>query len=368
MNKKKTSTLITRNKIVFFIGTLCNGGAERVVSILSSYLAKHEWDVDILMYYDEPIYYEVDKRIRIISLTKETNSKNLITNISWMRQYFKENACIVISFLTKFNILAIVAMIGIRIPIIVSERSDPKKSQSSLLKLIRNLTYYRADAIVVQSQYAKNCLRKRVHEKTEIIYNPIDVNKYFKKRLLICKKKEIVSVGRLIPSKNYTMLIEAFSNVVSSLPNYKLIIYGEGECREQLEKQIAELRLQNKVFLPGNTKDVFEKMVYSDMFILASNYEGFSNSLLEAMCMGLPVISTKVAGSTEIIRNNENGILIDVGNKEQLIDSIKILANDKEKKEQLGEKAADVVRLVNTERIYERWISLINRVLLSNKD
>ena len=116
---------------IFFIGTLCGGGAERVVSILASRMAEQEMQVEVLTYYDKPIAYEVSPKVKITAIETFTGSKNKLYNLLQIRKYFKKNAQVVISFLAPFNMMAIAANFGNGIPIIVADRNDPTKVPSN---------------------------------------------------------------------------------------------------------------------------------------------------------------------------------------------------------------------------------------------
>lgn len=98
------------------------------------------------------------------------------------------------------------------------------------------------------------------------------------------------------------MLIQAFAEISPQNPDYQLIIYGEGPLRQELESLISNLHLDNKIFLPGFKKNIHELISDAEIFVLPSDYEGLSNALLEAMCMGIPCISTNVSGIDEVIK------------------------------------------------------------------
>lgn len=106
------------------------------------------------------------------------------------------------------------------------------------------------------------------------------------------------------------MLIRAFAKIASKYPDYTLFIYGEGPLRRDLESLIKTLHLGNQVFLPGFKKNIHELISDAGFFILSSDFEGLSNALLEAMCMGIPCIITNVSGIDEVIHDKINGVLV----------------------------------------------------------
>ena len=134
-------------------------------------------------------------------------------------------------------------------------------------------------------------------------------------------KKRIISVGRLEPQKGFDLLIKAFSKVnKEDLKGYTFHIFGDGEDKEALLKLISNFKLKNFIFLEGISKNIQEEMYNSSMYIMTSRYEGFPMVLLEALSVGLPIISYNCpSGPAEIIENNDCGFLVEFNNTEQLV-------------------------------------------------
>ena len=207
-------------KHLFFIGTLTNGGAERVVSILSGKMAEQGMNVEILTYYDMPVFYQVHPDVKITCVEKETGTKSKGKNFLWVRKYFKEHADVLISFLAPFNIFALVCNLGTGTPIIVADRNDPTKIPSNtLVRKVRDFLYRFADGIVVQTKKNQSYFSKQVQKKSVVIYNPINLGEKSGSALQTAKHKKIVSVGRLMQQKNQKMLLAAFKSVVGKYPD-----------------------------------------------------------------------------------------------------------------------------------------------------
>ena len=348
---------------IFFIGTLCNGGAERVVSILAGHMAKQGMNVEILTYYDRPVSYEPDSGVKLTAVETMTGSGNKLKNLFAIRKYFKQNARVVISFLAPFNIMALTANMGNGVPIIVADRNDPTKVPSGIVvRKIRDFLYRFATGVVVQTQKNKAYFSQAVQKKSEVIYNPIDLKAYAKAALKAEKEKKIVTAGRLMPQKNQQMMIRAFTCVYQKYPEYKLVIYGEGSGREELEQLIKELGMEGKVLLPGNVSDIHEQMKNAEMFVLSSDYEGMPNALIEAMCLGLPCISTKVSGATDLIEHHENGLLTAVDSGEQLEKAMLELIENKELAEKLAVNAAKLNGELEVSKIMQQWTDFIKEL------
>lgn len=345
-------------KIIFFIATLCSGGAERVVSILSHELVERGYVVEILTYFNELVFYKIDDRVHILSVVDQTNSSNFFRNILWIRSYLKKNASIVVSFLAKFNMTVLFATVFTNIPVIVSERTDPRRG-SWFYRFIRDKIYLLAKHVIVQSQLGKNYFLENSNTKITVIYNPVDVRFYAGKALSTNKEKIIVSVGRLIPVKNQKMIIMAFSEIHKQFPDYKMVIYGEGPSRKELEILIRNLGLEKKISLPGNITNIFEKLMSAELFVLSSEYEGMPNALLEAMCIGLPVISTKVSGAVDVINNKVNGILIDNNSILQLASAMSQLLTDQNTRYKYAVNATELCKILNVDNIIQKWTIII---------
>ncbi len=348
---------------IFFIGTLRNGGAERVVSILASKLAEQGTETEILMYYDRPVFYEVSSKVKLTVVEKETRSRAKIKNLLWMRKYFKENGKVVISFLAPFNIMALLANFGSGTPIIVADRNDPRKvPANTVIRKLRDFLYVLADGIVVQTEFNKSYFSKRIQKKSKVIYNPVHMKESVGLALKAEKAPVIVTAGRLMPQKNQKMLINAFSEISKKYDKYQLIIYGEGPSREALEKQIRELQLEGKVLLPGNVNDLYDRMKNAELFVLSSDYEGMPNALIEAMCLGLPVISTKVSGTEELVIKELNGILTAIGDEKELVEAMDQLLKDAERRAFYARENVKLAKKLNLDVIIKEWTDFIEEI------
>lgn len=349
-------------KHLFFIGTLTNGGAERVVSILSGNMAEQGMNVEILTYYDMPIFYQIHPKVKITCVEKETGTKGKVKNLLWVRKFFKKNADVLISFLAPFNIFALICNWGTGTPIIVADRNDPTKIPSNMLiRKVRDFLYRFADGVVVQTKKNQKYFSKQVQKKSEVIYNPINLREKAGSASFVLKEKKIVSVGRLMPQKNQKMLFRAFKTVLEKYPEYQLVIYGEGPMRETLENYAKELGIENNISLPGSVTDVHERIKNAEFFVLSSDFEGMPNALIEAMCLGLPVISTKVSGATDLIKDHENGILTELDHQEELETAMIELIENPELAEKLAKNATELNDSLELNEIMNQWIQFIKK-------
>jgi len=358
-------------------GNFSAGGAERVVCNLANYLVETN-DVMVVSLTRTDMAYEmkkdvkwgyVDKKIYNSSapffikvfnkLTK--NIRRLLMLNKMIKDYSPD---LVLSFLPEPSILTLLLKKVRKIPTIISVRNDPKiEYASKIYYYMMRLTYPKADGIVFQTEEAKSYFNDIVNCSTTIIPNPInsefDVEPFKGKR-----KKTIVSVGRLSEQKNHHVLIEAFSKITNDFPDYKLVIYGEGELRENLENQIKKLGLEKRVELPGVKKNIKQEIYDASLFVLSSLYEGMPNALMEAMALGLPVISTDCpcGGPNFLIKNDENGILVKVNDVFELESAMRKVLSNPEKAISMGENANQINKTLSPDVINKRWHDYIKKI------
>lgn len=353
------------SNIFVCFGTLESGGAERVLSVLSPYLADSFEKVTYVMWRKGKRFYDLDSRIGIIELPELAGSDNIVRKaISFRRMIKERRPDIVISFLTPFNLLVLASLFHVDQKIAVAERNDPHFIKGGrLMHAIRRYLYNKADAIFCQTDKMAEFFTGSLHDKTHVIYNPLFIDsKLVGKALLAPKSKSIVSVGRLNSQKNYSMLIDGFNKFHSNHPDYILSIYGEGELRPALQSKIKNLGLTDSILLPGNDKNVHEKIVDAQAFIMTSFFEGMPNALIEAMALGLPCISTKVSGATELISHGNNGILIDT-TSEAIAQSLEEIVSNKELREQISQQAVSITSKLDQQTISHQWVEEIRQLI-----
>lgn len=367
-------------KIIFCINSLDSGGAERVVSILSNYFSEKN-DIYIITITNNEIKYNLNSKINVISLANRKNKikSKIINKITLLPKFIhrtikmrkilkKINGDIIISFLPEASFMSLIANKGYT-KIIVSDRNDPKIEYSNkIYNYFFHKLYPSADGFVFQTEDAKKYFEDNLinlYEKgKKIIFNPVN-EKFLKTKKNLRMENTIVSVGRLTEQKNFDLLIDSFYELNKKLPNYNLIIYGDGNLRKKLELKINTLGLKNKVELPGVISDVEDKISNSSLFVMTSNYEGMPNALIEAMCLGLPVISSDCpcGGPRMLINNGENGYLFEVGNKEELISKMYEVLSNKRINDKFRLNSKKVIDLVHPDIISKKWEDFIEKMI-----
>ena len=172
------------------------------------------------------------------------------------------------------------------------------------------------------------------------------------------RRKRFVVVGRLEPQKNHKLLLEAYKEVADKYKDYDLFLYGKGWLEQELSNLTDSLGLTGRVHFEGFCSDVQDQIKDATAYILSSDYEGISNSLLEAMAMGLPVISTDcpIGGSRMLITHMKNGLLIPVGDKKALVDAMCYMVENPEQAKRMSDEAQKVKDRFSIQRITEEWL------------
>lgn len=348
-------------QVLMLTASMNGGGTERVIAVLANYLIQHDIDVTIAMTASDQVVYELDPHIKVLQLGNRTGGsiKKRLERVSRIRECYKEGSGqIIVSFGTETNMFALLAGIGLRNRIIISERNDPNQCK---FKGLRNLIYRLADNLVFQTEDARRCFPKKIAKKGVVIPNPLA--KEMEKDFSGERTHDIVAVGRLEPQKNHRMLLQAYQLFDRKYPEHRLVLYGKGFLQEELETFAKELGIEQKVVFAGFTQEVEKQIQNAAMYVLSSDYEGISNSLMEAMALGLPVISTDcpIGGSKMLISDKRNGMLTPVGDMEAFAAAMCYVAEDAERAEEMGRKAEYVRQAYSVEVICQKWIAELKR-------
>lgn len=354
-------------KLVFITPGMTFGGAERVISILANLWCDMGHDVSMFITSsNKPSVYKLNEKINVEYYDdyKENNVSH-VKLISSIRKFVnKEKPDCVLSFINDVCAYTIIALMGKNIPIIYSERNDPNKTnQRKVDKIFRKIVELGASHIVFQTEGAKQCYSKKVQRKSSIILNPVELNRIPNRKKEDIDYSEIVTVARLEPQKNQELLIDAFNLVSKKHQDVVLKIYGEGSLKNKLQNKIDELGLKDKAFLMGAKQDVLEWIKESYCFVLTSDFEGLPNSLIEAMCMGIPCISTDCSpGGARQLVGDDRGLIVPCGDKERLAEAINMYLEQKDIAMQYGESAYKLREEIESHTVAKEWINLIEKV------
>ena len=349
-------------RIAYMIDTMNTfGGAQRVIAVLCNQSINDNQQTHLILtgnVYDS--VYPLSNGLKVFCCTE---SSSRISKLLRIRKYIKENHIdYVVSFMDLVNIYAILSLLGSKIPVIISERIDPDRN-TRLIQLLDRLFYNLSATAVVQTTEIADKFRKFYKKNIYVIPNPINDQVVCKGDYSITNKA--IAVGRLTPQKNYKLMIDAFCMFRKNYPDYVLEIYGRGYEKDSLTEYIIKNGCDEFIFLKGNAPDIIQFEHLADFYIMTSDYEGMPNALAEAMAAGLPCISTNCdgGGAASLITNDYNGILVNKGDKNGLVDAMIKITKDRVFAYTIGQAAHDIKNKLSSENIYNMW----KNVLLSLK-
>ena len=351
-------------KIAFILPGLGFGGAERVVCHLANRMAEQHSVCIITTEAVSHPAYSLRENIQLLSPPAGLSTAKVWREVRKLCKTAKPD--VVIAFMMDMGIMTSLALLGMGIPVITSERNDPfveRKEAGAAMRLLGRISSLFTAWYVFQSEGAKSYYSKRIQKKSSIILNPLEAEK-LPQRDQTAADQRIVSVGRLHPQKNQTMLIKAFA--ASKAPEaHTLHIYGEGPLRGELETLISQLGMQDKVFLEGNSSQIYEEIKQAKLFVFTSDREGLPNALMEAMAIGVPCVSTDCSpgGARMLIENGKNGVLVPCGDVDALASAFDELLANEDRLAQFSANGQKLREAVCLETIVNRWLECINQVV-----
>ena len=351
-------------EIVFISNFFGDGGAARVLSVLTGEFVKQGYKITLCSYSqsDKDEYKNADGVEHIkFNLRRKNKIAKRIERISVLRKELKKHkAATVVAFEYFVNMQTIVACFGLKNKIIISERNDTASMGGKFpTSLLRNILYRFCDCLVCQTPDAKAYFPKAIQKKSVIIPNPIKEG--LPSAFSGEREKKIINFCRLEKQKNLPLLIDAFELFLKKQDEYALHIYGDGREKTNLEEYIISKGMERRVFLHKATFDVHEKVLKAAMFVSSSDYEGLSNSMLEAMGIGLPVVCTDCpcGGARMVINDHENGILVRTGDAKALSEAMLEIVNDDVLSWKLSENAVKIKEELSVQKILCEWEKLI---------
>ncbi|MBQ3427192.1 MAG: glycosyltransferase [Clostridia bacterium] len=345
-------------KVLFFIDTLGHGGAEKVLVNLVNRLDRDKYDITLMTIFDEGVnrkylYDDIKYKYIFKNVFRGNVMFFKLFTPKWLYKHFvRERYDLVVSYL-EGNTTRILSgcpftdtkkLAWVHIEMDEKTRFYPYRSKKEC-----KACYDKFDRIVCVSNTVKDSFVYQLGELKGLCvkYNTVDSD-HIKK----CAEEKtedinfdpecinIISVGRLIEQKSYKRLLSVLKNLIYKGFNVKLYIIGEGSQRNMLERYIASNDLSDKAFLIGFKDNPWKYVSKADLFVCSSRSEGFSTAVTEALILGVPVVTTRCSGMTEMLgENNEYGI-ITKNNEDSLQKGIEYILSDKELLKSYAQKAA----------------------------
>ena len=343
------------------------GGAERQIILLANEMAKRGHHVYLVVLCENKSQYDIAKEINVIDLTKvETSLKfNVINRFCAFKKTIEDiRPDITINYNIQGAYFSLLTGKKICGKVLYSERGDPyDKEYSGFRKILRDITCANVDALVFQSEGAKNFFKINKNQKSIVIHNSVTVPQ---DKFPIAEKRDnrIVTVGRLHPQKNPWLLIDSFALIAERYPNISLEFYGDGDLREQLQNKIDTLKLSDRIHIYASRKDIFSCIRTARLFVLSSDFEGMPNALMEAMALGLPCIAAdcRPGGARTLIDNMKNGIIVPVRNPKAMAEKISWILDNPLEAETLANNARMLGVTHTNKVVFDMWDNFLKTV------
>lgn len=396
-----------KKKVIFILYSLCVGGAERRAASIANYLVKQGFEMEVLLLDKPDIRFELDERVKVVYLCNgmEDHSNDIPDRVevfqSELRQisqlnkaklktsklinknrykayeqleylktrysnkiydYVKEKPdFVIVSWMTFANISTCYALKQLINECVIVECTSPESEfpHGHYMNTLKSDFYTRANKCICQTPDEAEYYNGLKYVKKYIIPNPIIAD--FPKRFNEIRKKIVVTFSRLSREKNIPLLIDAFNLFHDKHPEYELHIFGEGREKDRLIKYTFEQRLSDSVYFFDFDVNIHNRIRDYAMFVTSSDREGMSNSMLEAMAIGLPTISTDCpAGAARmLIDNYVNGIVVPMRDKEAMCEAMCYLAEHPKEAEQMSKEAVKIKYELSMERIGKLWMEAI---------
>ena len=366
-------------KILFLIHSLTMGGAERVIATLADYWSGHGHDVVVAtLAGKDRDFYSLSPKVKRVSLRLEKKSRTLtegvannFLRISRLRKFLlEEKPDIAIAAMTTANSLLALAGQRAGAVLIGSEHTYPPMAPiHPLWRLMRKFNYGLLDAVVAPAEESAGWIRKNTWARRAVaIPNPVVYplpahSPKVMPDLSLLQKKLVLAVGRLVPLKGFDVLLRAFAQL-KGFSDWKLVIAGSGPEELRLKDLAAALSLEDRTVFLGRVGNLHHWYEVSDVYVLSSRYEGFSNTLVEAMSYGLAIVSTDCkVGPREIVRHGVDGLLVPTDSTASLREALSKLMSDEALRKRLSKNALAARNRFSLEKISRKWESLFSSLV-----
>ena len=358
--------------ITFILSGITKGGSERVVSILANNYSRNGISVNVISMQNLGCYYSFNEKVEITYLNEDSNGyKNpfkIFKNVLKLNKcLLKEKTDIVISFGESTSIYSIFSKFFTNLKTVVCIRQNPNGVNKYIIKLV-TIFYRFADLIILQTSFQKKWSDKKwPNLKKAILNNPLELksneNNY---------KNREHSIDFLFPAtikweKNHHELILAFDHIKDRLPNSaKMYFAGRfftKEIEDSINSLIASLNLGDRIVIMGNVEDIDSIYKKTKIFVMSSTNEGMPNAMLESMAYGIPCITTNWHGVDSIIQNNYNGIIVPIGQPEELGNEMLKMYYDENLRNLIGNQSFKEIHMKYDANIVSNdWLEVLSNI------
>ncbi len=347
------------NTIVFVINSLKIGGAAKMIQFVASKVGEQFDSVTMLSLFDDVSYGRLPNSVNRVNLginSKQWWPTRTLGLLFKLRKAIKQlNPGYICSFVSDVAIFSRISTLGMKAVVISAERGDPG-IYSKLFKVFNRWAYHNSDYCFFQLPQARDCFSKKVQKHSFVIPNPYvpepGIEPYYGER-----NKTIVSAGRFTWQKGYEILIPAVAKVINRHPEYKLILFGSGPFEQDYRQQCRQLGIEDKVFFPGYVKSVPQAVQKEGIFVLSSRFEGIPNTLIEAMSVGIPTVSTNCTpgGADFLTQHGKRGLLVPIDDIDAIANAVLKIIENNDLRQKLAHAGPEVLEELNEEKVAKAW-------------
>ena len=368
-----------RKRILFVIGQLSVGGAERQMIYLATHLDKSKYQVLVCSFSaDVPLLSILNNANVQTVIIPQAMKPDLTRPIKLFQLTKSYKPDLIHSYLFVANTWARIIGSILKVPVVLSERSSEIKKTTWVKIINRTLVSYGSHLIANSQSGADRVIQNNEFspDKVSIIYNGIPIDKYNcriseeqKAKLLyefgIKEGTQVIGlIGRLSFAKNHELLFESYKTIVEHFPHSRILCVGDGPRKKELMQLVETFGIKDHVFFTGMRKDIPECFSIMDVMVLPSRWEGLPNVILEAMAAKCPVVAADVGGVSELVTDGVTGWLVEPGNKDELANKVIVALSDFQQLEKVKRNAYAFVTenfsiekmVTYTEKVYEEVI------------
>ena len=365
--------------ILFFIHSMHSGGAERVTANLANHWVEKGWQVTVVtLTSTAQDFYQLHPAVQRIALDLAGQSGgvlaaivNNLRRVRALRRVLQQvQPDVALAMMSTANILLALAAMGLKNLVTVgSERIYPPRIPLGLAwETLRAYFYGHLYAVVALTEESATWLREHTRARyIPVIPNAVSWPLPMQAPYLSFPERAngqyvLLVVGRLAGQKGFDLLLPAFQNLAPCFPDWQLVILGDGPDRPALKAQIASAGLADRISLPGRAGNVGQWYAAADLYVMSSRFEGFPNTLVEAMGYGVPAISFDCdTGPRDIIRHGADGLLVPTGDIRALEAALRRLMTDKDLRMCFRTRAVEVRERFSLERIARIWEDIFSK-------
>ena len=363
---------VMMKKICLIAPSLQMGGIERSMSVLANFFVNRNLDVYYVSIFPFEHFFFLDERVKYFepNIEHTNKAKAFQRAIYYLKIFFphfgylsktvkKISPDIVMNFGDWYPHLAMLSLHG-KYPFYYANRSNPAIRYSWEFEVVRKFAYklYPPVGVIAQTVRAKERKEQifgKEKMRIKVIPNPV---RRIEVSPSVIRENYVISVGRMYWSKGFGRVIDVFARL--NAPDWKLILVGDGEELEDIQKKARNLGLADRVIFTGKIKNVDEWLLKSSIYLMGSYNEGFPNALCEAMSAGLACVSYDIiAGPSDIIEDGINGYLVPDGNVEEMVQKTQFLIDHSEERERLSKNAQYIADKLSLEHIGNMYLDFL---------